>query len=135
MDRMVESSTSSIPNSDRVINQLKATGALEKLRTQAIQHLEQDDALRQSIEAAVLGSRAFQTFTGDQSNRQLTSQLQLELGADLSREALRTLWHVLSDSEAGISQQIDDAIRGVLCRQHEEDLQQQPAGTALAATR
>ena len=42
--------------------------------------------------------------------------------ASFSRDALRTLWHVLSDPQSGVSQQIDSAAQEVLCQMHAEQL-------------
>lgn len=46
---------------------------------------------------------------------------------ELSQEAVRVLWRVLSEGPeaGGLSQQIDDAVRAALCRQHESKLRQQ----------
>lgn len=46
--------------------------------------------------------------------------------ADLSREALRALWRVLTEAEGGMSSQIDDAIRAALCQLHAQELQPHP---------
>ncbi|EFN54430.1 expressed protein [Chlorella variabilis] len=127
MDRPAEASAAStIPDSDACVAHLKASLALERLRTLAIQRLEHDERLRQSIEEAVLHSRAFTTFSGEHSNRHLIGSLQAELGADLSREALRALWRVLTEAEGGMSSQIDDAIRAALCQLHAQELQPHP---------
>lgn len=40
---------------------------------------------------------------------------------DVSAEALRSLWRVLTEGE--VSQEIDEAVRAVLCRMHTEQLQ------------
>jgi uncharacterized membrane protein len=53
--------------------------------------------------------------------------------ANLSRDALRTLWHVLSDPQSDVSQQIDSAAREALCRMHAEHLQSQAQQTSGSA--
>ncbi|KAI3435674.1 hypothetical protein D9Q98_001732 [Chlorella vulgaris] len=112
-----------IADADGVVAKLKGNGVLEKLRTQAIQRLEHDEGLRHSIEQAVRSSKTLASWSEKQPNRQLTSDLHSELGTELSREALRALWRVLSEPEAGLTQQIDDAIRAAMCERHAALLQ------------
>lgn len=133
------SSSSAIPDSDRVVDALRADGTLEHLRTLALEVLERDvrawrggrrwrgrcmpllqggrplwhrrrsrrlasgprpaelsgpasllpptttttthtqEALRERVEAAVLGSRALRNFAGDRCSKQLISQLSADL--------------------------------------------------------
>lgn len=120
MDRTGEASTSGLPDSDRVLAALKSSGALERLRTAALKALEQDEELRGVVEQAVRRSDVLRHHTGEKVTRSLVTTLQ-ECLPDVSAEALRSLWRVLTEGE--VSQEIDEAVRAVLCRMHTEQLQ------------
>ncbi|KAL4422096.1 hypothetical protein ABPG77_001564 [Micractinium sp. CCAP 211/92] len=127
MDQTAEPSTSSsVPDAERVLAALRTNGKLEQLRTAAIKALEQDAELRAAVERAVVGSRALRYHQGDKLNKALVTELQSELSDDLSAEALRCLWSVLQGGD--VSRQIDEAARRVLCQQHAEQLQAMASG-------